>query len=110
MRRAASIESNRSGKPGRYFRILNWASLERSSSETWGRLCDWVTPRSASRNATGLEVIEEPRSGEGASTVDLFARVLGEVDTDLSVGPCEGGFQQVGDSRGMQARTTARLP
>ena len=30
--------------------------------ETCGRERDWVTPRSASRNAPGLEVIEEPRS------------------------------------------------
>ena len=29
---------------------------------TCGRLWDWVTPRSASSSATGLEVIEEPRS------------------------------------------------
>ena len=29
---------------------------------TCGRLWDWVMPRSASRNATGREVIEEPRS------------------------------------------------
>jgi hypothetical protein len=30
--------------------------------ETWGREWVLVTPRSASRNATGLEVIEVPRS------------------------------------------------
>ena len=34
---------------------------------TCGREWDWVTPRSASRNATGLEVIEEPRSAWMAS-------------------------------------------
>ena len=56
------MESNRSGKSGRYFRVLNWASEYGLSLETCGRLCDLVTPRSASRNATGLEVIEEPRS------------------------------------------------
>jgi hypothetical protein len=50
------------GKSGRYFSVLNWASLKGLSSETCGGLCDWVTPRSASRNATGLEVIELPRS------------------------------------------------
>ena len=60
--RAASIEANWPGKSGRYFRVLNWASEYGLSSETCGRLWDWVTPRSASRNATGLEVIEEPRS------------------------------------------------
>src|SRR5271165_3898149 len=61
-RRAASMESKWPGKSGRYFRVLNWDSLNGLSSDTCGRLCDWVTPRSASRNATGLEVIEEPRS------------------------------------------------
>src|SRR5919202_4775833 len=60
--RAASIEANWPGKPGRYFRVVNWASEYGLSLETCGRLCDWVTPRSASRNATGLAVIEEPRS------------------------------------------------
>ena len=60
--RAASIEPNRVGKSGRYFSVLNCASLKGLSSETCGRLWDWVMPRSASRNATGLEVIEEPRS------------------------------------------------
>lgn len=32
------------------------------SFDTWGREWDWVTPRSASSSATGLDVIEEPRS------------------------------------------------
>ena len=35
--RAASIESNRSGKSGRYFRVLNCASLNGLSLETCGR-------------------------------------------------------------------------
>jgi hypothetical protein len=43
------------GKSGRYFRVLNWASLNGLSSQTCGRLCDWVMPRSASRKATGLD-------------------------------------------------------
>jgi hypothetical protein len=50
------------GKSGRYFNVLNWASLNGLSLETCGRECDWVTPRSARRNATGLEVMELPRS------------------------------------------------
>lgn len=58
---AASIEENRLGRSGRYFSVLNWASPHGLSSETCGRLCDWVMPRSASRDAAGLEVIEEPR-------------------------------------------------
>src|SRR6188508_659038 len=60
--RASLIEAKRSGKPGRYFKVLNCASEYGLSLETWGREWVFVTPRSASRNATGLEVIEEPRS------------------------------------------------
>jgi hypothetical protein len=57
VRACCLVESNRWGTSGRYFSILNWDSLNGLSSEMCGRLCDWVTPRSASRNATGLEVI-----------------------------------------------------
>jgi hypothetical protein len=32
------------------------------SLDTCGREWDWVTPRSANRNATGLEVIDVPRT------------------------------------------------
>ena len=32
------------------------------SSETWGRLWDFMTPRSARRRATVFEAMEEPRS------------------------------------------------
>src|SRR6476660_3343843 len=46
-RRAASTELNQSGKSGRYFSVLNCASLNGLSSDTCGRECDWVTPRSA---------------------------------------------------------------
>src|SRR6188768_1859006 len=60
--RAASIEAKRSGKPGRYFKVLNCASEYGLSLETWGREWVLVTPRSASRKATGCEVIEDPRS------------------------------------------------
>ena len=47
---------------GRYFSVLNWASENGLSLETCGRECDWVTTRSASKNATGLLVMELPRS------------------------------------------------
>src|SRR5277367_5101491 len=56
------MEVNRAGKPGRYFRVLNCASEYGLSLLTWGREWDWVTPRSASSSATGLEVIEEARA------------------------------------------------
>src|SRR5918993_5686168 len=52
----------RSGKVGRYFMVRNWLSEDGLSLEQCGRECDLVTPRSASRNATGLAVIGEPRS------------------------------------------------
>ncbi len=47
---------------GRYFIVLKWASLNGLSLEKCGRECDWVTPRSVSRSATGLEVLELPWS------------------------------------------------
>ncbi len=53
---------NRPGKSGRYFIVLNCDSEYGLSLDTCGRLWDWVKPRSASRNATGLEVIDEPWS------------------------------------------------
>ena len=46
------------GKVGPVFHALNWAWLNGLSSDTCGRLCDWVMPRSVSRNATSVEVIE----------------------------------------------------
>jgi hypothetical protein len=61
--RAASTEGNRVGKSGRYFSVLNCASLKGLSSETCGRLWDWVTRgRRAGTDVTGLEGIEESRS------------------------------------------------
>src|SRR5215210_5993452 len=69
---ASSIEAKRSGKPGRYLRVLNCASEYGLSLETCGREWVLVTPRSASRNATGLEVIEDPRS---ACTVRVPGRI-----------------------------------
>jgi hypothetical protein len=60
--RASSIDPKRSGKSGRYFIVLKCASLYALSSETCGREWVWGTPRSASKNATGFDFIEEPRS------------------------------------------------
>jgi len=53
-------EARRSGNSGRYFSVLNWLSENGLSSETCGRLCVLVTPRSASGKATGLDFIDEP--------------------------------------------------
>jgi hypothetical protein len=60
--RTSWIEPNRAGKSGRYFSVLNCASENGLSLETWGRLWVLVIPRSASRNATDLEVMADPRS------------------------------------------------
>src|SRR5437763_12584702 len=70
--RAASMQAKRAGKSGRYLSVLNWLSEYGLSLLTCGREQDWVTPRSASRNATGLEVIEEPRSAWMASWPGLM--------------------------------------
>src|SRR5216684_1271766 len=56
------IEPNRSGNAGRYFSVLNCASENGLSLDTWGRECVLVTPRSASRNATDFEIMAWPRS------------------------------------------------
>src|SRR6266704_3202229 len=56
------MQPKRSGNSGRYFMVRNWLSEYGLSSETCGRLCVLVTPRSASRKATGLELIDVPRS------------------------------------------------
>src|ERR1039458_9680347 len=60
--RASSKLPNRSGKSGRYLKVRNCDSEYGLSLLTWGRLCDLVTPRSASRWATGLAIIGDPRS------------------------------------------------
>ena len=60
--RASWIDPKRSGKPGRYLSVLNCASEYQLALETCGRECDLVTPRSESSSATGLDVIELPRS------------------------------------------------
>lgn len=60
--RVSAIEPNRSGKSGRYFSVLDGASEQGLSFEVCGREWDSVTPRPASRNATGSEAIEKPLS------------------------------------------------
>src|SRR6516165_10190878 len=70
--RASSIEPNWPGKHGRYLKVLNCDSEKGLSLLTCGREWDWVMPKSASRNATGLEVIEEPRSAWMASCPALI--------------------------------------
>ena len=59
---ATATSSNRPGKPGWYFRVLNCASEKGLSSLTWGRLSDRVTPRSASSCAVHRLVMGAPRS------------------------------------------------
>ena len=56
------MDPKRSGKPGRYFKVLNWLSEYGLSFETWGRLWVLVMPKSLSKNATDLEVIDGPQS------------------------------------------------
>jgi hypothetical protein len=60
--RASSIEPNRSGKSGWYYKVLNCASEYGLSVLVYDREWVLVTPRSASRNATGLDRIDYPRS------------------------------------------------
>src|SRR5487761_1057585 len=61
-----ALPTNRAAKPGVHQSgngpVLNCASEYGLSLLTCGREWDWVTPRSASRKATGFDVIEEPRS------------------------------------------------
>src|SRR6266508_5817002 len=59
---ASWMEPKVSGKSGRYFNVRNWDSEYGLSLLTCGREWVLVTPRSASRNATGLDAIEEPLS------------------------------------------------
>src|SRR5450830_1381177 len=60
--RASSIEPKRSGKSGRYFRVLNCASEYGLSSDTCGRLWVLATSRSMRSAATGFDRMLEPRS------------------------------------------------
>src|SRR3954447_10352934 len=59
---ASSMQPKRSGNSGWYLRVLKWASENGLSLEVWGRLCDLVTPRSASIKAVALAFIGPPRS------------------------------------------------
>ena len=61
--RAPWMDPNRSGNGDRYFSVLNCASENGLSLETYGQAWVLVTPRSASRSATGFEVIAGSRSG-----------------------------------------------
>src|SRR5271166_237179 len=56
------IEPKRSGKSGRYFRVLNCASEYGLSSDTCGRLCVLATSRSMRSAATGFDRMLVPRS------------------------------------------------
>src|ERR1022692_596713 len=74
-------EPKRSGNSGRYFKVLKWLSEKGLSSETCGRLWVLVTPRSASKKVTGLEVMGEPRSAWRVSwpgTIWCLAQVFGD--------------------------------
>src|ERR687898_2140856 len=59
---ASSTQPNRLGNSGWYFRVLKGASENGLSLEVWGRLCDLVTPRSASIRAVALAFMGPPRS------------------------------------------------
>src|SRR5262245_18808331 len=60
--RTSWIELKRAGNVGRYLSVLNCASENGLSFETCGRAWVFVTPRSASKRATGLDAIADPRS------------------------------------------------
>src|SRR3954464_14644986 len=51
------MQPKRLGNWGWYFRVLKWASENGLSLEVWGRLCDLVTPSSASIRAVALAFI-----------------------------------------------------
>src|SRR5271168_2272787 len=54
--------TKRSGNCGWYFKFLNWLSENGLSLDVCGRLCERVTPRSASSSAVALAFIGAPRS------------------------------------------------
>ena len=51
---ASSMQPNRFGNCGCYFRVLKQLSENGLSLEVWGLLCDLVTPRSASIKSRSL--------------------------------------------------------
>jgi hypothetical protein len=61
-RLASSMQPKRSGNSGWYVRVLKWASENGLALEVEGRLCDMVTPRSASIRAVALACMGPPRS------------------------------------------------
>src|SRR3954466_1048522 len=59
---ASAMQPKRFGNWGWYLRVLKWASENGLSLEVCGRLCDLVTPRSASIRAVALAFMGPPRS------------------------------------------------
>src|SRR2546430_15445395 len=67
-----------SGKSGGYLRVRKCDSLRGLSLLVCGGECDLVTPRSARRNATGLDAMDEPLSawmGRGSRSMFCLAMV-----------------------------------
>src|SRR2546429_8555378 len=60
--RASSMQPKLGGKSGRYFNVRKCDSEYGLSLLVCGREWVLVTPRSASRNATGLDAMDEPLS------------------------------------------------
>src|SRR5271170_6002743 len=56
------MQPKRAGNCGWYFKFLNWLSENGLSLDVCGRLCERVTPRSASSSAVALAFIGAPRS------------------------------------------------
>src|SRR5450756_532412 len=71
-KRASWMDPKRRGNPGRYLRVLNWASEYGLSFEVYGRLWVLVTPRSVRRSATGFDFMEEPLS---ACRVSMYGSI-----------------------------------
>ena len=57
------------GTPADSSMVRNWLSEKGLSSDTCGRLCVFVTPRSPSKKATGLDLIGGPHDPHGAYVV-----------------------------------------
>ena len=79
-------------KSGRYFNVLNCASDYGLSVEVYGLEWVFVTPRSTSRNATGFEVMELPRSALPA--VDEIRLFNGRLDQDAIKAQLEMPFDE----------------
>ena len=56
---AAAMSAKRPGKPGWYFRVLNWASEKGLSSLTWGRLRERIYQRARTRALEAVAPIYE---------------------------------------------------